>query len=168
VTPLLRNKVSKLIDLTKRRFGRFIVFRRVENDKNGNLYWLCKCDCGQEKVVGGNDLKSGGTKSCGCLRRQTMHGHKKRGKITGTYISWRRMIQRCTNPNDKDYHYYGGRGITVYKRWLRFENFLKDMGERPEGYTIDRINNNKGYYKLNCRWATRSEQQKNKRKGIKC
>ena len=136
----------------------------MDADRGGNYRWLCECNCGTEKIILGSNLKRGHTKSCGCLLREgnnTTHGHSKKGKISKTYDSWHSMIQRCTNPNNIAYHDYCGRGITVCKRWLKFENFLEDMGEVPIGYSIDRIDNDGNYCKSNCRWSTRSEQQRN-------
>ncbi len=161
--------MSILIDLTGQKFGRLIVIRRVSNNKWGHICWLCKCNCKKVKVVVGSGLKSQRIRSCGCLRkeeiirRSTKHGHNKRGKETRTYSSWRSMVERCSNIRNKDYYNYGGRGITVCKRWLKFDNFLQDMGERPKNYSIDRIDNDGGYSRLNCRWATSKEQNRNSR-----
>lgn len=99
------------------------------------------------------------------------HGHSKGGKFSRTYEVWKHIIQRCTNPNAPHYEYYGGRGITVCDRWNSrnggsFENFLQDMNECPKGLSLDRINNNKGYYKDNCRWSTSKEQCRNRRSNI--
>ena len=94
------------------------------------------------------------------------HGHGRKGKRTRTYQSWSHMIQRCTNPNYKYYYLYGGRGIIVCKRWMKFENFLEDMGEKPKGLSLDRKNNNKNYCKSNCRWATPKQQARNKRNNL--
>lgn len=154
-----------MIDLTNKRFGRLIVIRIADNNKFRHICWLCLCDCGKEKVIRGCNLKSGDTKSCGCLQIDisTKHGYAVRGKESGIYHSWEGIIQRCTNPNNSAYHRYGGRGITVCDRWRKFENFLEDMGEKPTDKTIDRIKNDKGYFKENCRWATREEQNRNKR-----
>ncbi len=152
--------MAKPINLIGQKFGRLIVIRRADNDKQGKSRWLCLCDCGKEKIIRGNNLKSGNTKSCGCLKIK--HGHRK----TKTYRSWASMIQRCTNPKNKRYRDYGGRGITVCKRWMKFENFLADMGEVPEGYQIDRINNNKGYCRSNCRWVTAKTNNRNKRNNL--
>lgn len=158
--------MPKLIDLTGQRFGRLVVIKWAGKDKQGNYLWLCRCNCKNEIITRGYDLKSGNTKSCGCFKiqrtieRMTKHGHSQNNK---TYVSWYAMIQRCTNLNNERYKDYGGRGITVCKRWRKFENFLEDMGERPPKCTIERKNNNKGYYKKNCKWATSIEQNRNSR-----
>lgn len=156
--------MPELIDLTEQRFGRLVVIRRNGKNKHNHVIWLCLCDCGTEINVISDRLRNGNTKSCGCFRREinTKHGHRTRIKTTQTYRSWSQMIQRCNNPNYNNYYRYGGRGIAVCERWLKFENFLKDMGESPKGYQIDRINSN-GNYKLdNCKWSTPQEQQRNR------
>jgi hypothetical protein len=91
------------------------------------------------------------------------HGHCASGRTSSTYLTWASMVKRCRNPKAKDYHYYGGRGINVCNRWLKFENFLEDMGEKPQGRTLDRINNEQGYNKRNCRWITHKENCNNRR-----
>ncbi len=153
-----------LKDLTEQKFGRLIVVRKTGRDKWGSCEWLCQCSCGQEKIISGRHLCNERTSSCGCFGKEihTKHGHNSGGKESLTYNSWRSMVQRCTNPRSKGYSNYGGRGITVCKRWLKFKNFLKDMGNRPENKTIDRINNDDEYCKENCRWATRKQQSMNK------
>ena len=161
--------MSKFIDLTGKRFGRLIVLRYVDKDRWRSSRWLCSCDCGKEKIIIGQSLKSGATKSCGCLHiektieRFTKHGHVKNGKISKTYIIWDSMISRCINPNNISYKNYGGRGITICKSWSKFGNFLEDMDEVPKKHQIDRINNNGNYCKDNCKWSTRTEQGRNKR-----
>ncbi|MCK5015416.1 MAG: AP2 domain-containing protein [Candidatus Omnitrophica bacterium] len=154
----------KFRDLTDQKFGRLTVICRVENDKNGIAVWRCLCVCGNIKNIRGNNLVRG-TKSCGCLQKESAskcfmtHGMRN----TSEYKVWLDIRQRCNNPNNKSYVNYGGRGITVCEKWLKFENFFEDMGNRPDGLTIERIDNDKGYYKENCKWATYSEQGRNKR-----
>lgn len=158
------NEMRKLVDLVGKKFGRLVVLERVENDKHGLVKWLCLCNCDNKKriVVLSCNLKSGHTKSCGCwkIEKMTKHGHHG-DKI---YSSWDSMIQRCTNPNNDRYNNYGGRGITICKRWLNFIDFNEDMGKSwKPGLTIERKNNDLGYCKENCCWATRTEQNRNKR-----
>lgn len=158
-----------LIDLTGQRFERLTVVKHAGQAPAGAMLWLCLCDCGKEKIIYGSNLKIGHTKSCGCLsveqtlKRLIKHSHCRNGKKTKTYRSWHSMVKRCTNPNDKDYLSYGGRGIKVCKRWMKFENFLEDIGEIPRGHQIDRIDNNQGYNKLNCHWVTSKTNCRNRR-----
>lgn len=145
-------------------FGSLTVIREVEGRQFASQRMaqaLCRCDCGVEVVRLVCHLRSGGTTSCGCKVR--IHGHAG-AERTPTYISWMSMRARCTNPNHRDYRHYGGRGITVCDRWIdSFENFLADMGERPSGTTIDRIDNDAGYELGNCRWADAVTQRRNRR-----
>ncbi len=157
--------MAKLINLIGKKFGRLVVIKRMDNNKQRQSMWLCVCDCGNEKIILGYNLKNSNTKSCGCLQieKVTKHGYS----TSKTYNSWRHMIQRCADLNHKFYHNYGGRGITVCKKWLKFENFLEDMGEPPSAkHSIDRINNNGNYCKSNCRWATRKEQVSDMRNNL--
>lgn len=158
-----------MIDLVKQKFGRLTIIRYYGQNKWNNYLWLCLCNCGKDKIVRNSHLINGEIKSCGCLKtektkqRMMTHGHTKNNKWSGVYQSWSNMITRCTNSSSNEYKNYGGRGITVCQRWLKFENFLKDMGERPRGHQIDRINNDKGYYLKNCRWTTPKQQARNRR-----
>lgn len=122
-------------------------------------YWNCVCECGNEVVVPTNALNTGNTTSCGCVRGERIAKH--RMTDSPTYQSWATMIQRCTNPKVAAYSEYGGRGIGVEEGWLLFENFFEDMGERPEGMTLDRIDVNGNYCLHNCQWATRAWQAQN-------
>lgn len=125
-------------------------------------YWRCRCICGAERDVFGGNLRQGTSRSCGCTAgRPVKHGHA--AVMSPVYRTFRSMHSRCRNPSQKSYKNYGGRGITVCKRWEKFENFLADMGEPPPGMTLERRNNSKGYSPNNCVWATPAAQARNKR-----
>jgi len=162
--------MGKLIDLTGRQFGKLKVVKRVKNDHKNNAIWLCQCECGKNKIVNGRELRGGDTQSCGCLFiasiTKPIHGHRRRSGESSTYSTYRGMKERCNNPNQSCYKHYGGRGIKVCEKWRKFEGFLQDMGERPPGKTIDRINNDGDYCPENCRWITNEQQQKNTQKTI--
>jgi len=143
------------------RYGMLEVISRAENYR-GNACWLCRCKCGVQKIYIGQDLAKGKVRSCGCNNPMyhTEHGMAS----TPTYRAWINMRRRCNNPNVKAYKDYGGRGIKVCKRWDEsFEAFLADVGPRPEGRSLDRSDNSKGYEPGNCRWATMKEQLNNTR-----
>ena len=150
---LLEDVVMRKIDLAGKRFGKLTVLEEYGRDKSGQILWRCLCDCGQYTTVLRGNLRSGITKSCGCFaREQAKIAHTTHGmKGTPVYRTWTSMNNRCTNINDEHYKYYGERGITVCKRWKNsFVLFLEDMGDRPKGKTIERINNDLGYFKENC------------------
>lgn len=156
------------IDMVGRVFGSLTVLSCAGWDRKGQATWHCRCACGREVTVIGTNLRSAHSKSCGCRRAavfkaaSTVHGHTSHTGKSSTYRSWRSMVQRCIYPKDIGYHRYGGRGITVCEQWRKFENFLADMGERPKGKTLDRINNDGDYEPGNCRWATPKEQNANR------
>lgn len=157
-------------DLIGQRFGRWLVVGRAGSSKTRHALWQCKCDCGKETVVLGTNLKSGKSVSCGCWRveKSISRCTKHNGYYTITYKTWANMIQRCTNPNTTHYKDYGGRGIKVCEEWKNdFQSFSAYVSSMPhfgeEGRSLDRINNDGNYEPGNVRWATKSEQNKNRR-----
>ena len=163
--------MPKKIDITGKRFNRWLVKSPSEKRANGLVMWLCYCECGTERLVRSSDLTTGHSQSCGCLSKEALslqrlkHGHSKDGK-SKTYKAWKNMLQRCRYEKDKYYEIYGGRGIKVCDRWKEFVNFLEDMGERPEGKTIDRIDGDGNYEPSNCKWSTLKEQNNNRSNNV--
>lgn len=159
--------MADLINLTGKQFGSWTVLGRAER-RGAQPRWDCRCECGVERAVAGSNLRSGASTNCGCKRTPAeKHGHARRGGSgkTRTYRIWKNMISRCHGINAETkpiYARYGGRGISVCKAWRDdYQAFLRDMGDVPDGMTLDRIENDLGYEPGNCRWATRGTQRRN-------
>lgn len=153
------------IDLSGLTFGNLRVTGEAGRDRRGRGLWKCSCSCGTIKVVASYFLRCGDTVSCGCLRAKKIGALNRSHGMADTpiYNLWRAMHMRCRLPNSTAFKWYGGRGISVCRRWLKFENFFTDMGHRPHGRSLDRINNDGNYEPGNCRWATPKEQVTNRR-----
>lgn len=161
--------MGALVDRTGQRYGRLVVLRRDDQAAPASygrrVKWICRCDCGTEASKTGHELACGDTTSCGCIQRGLIGDrHRTHGLArTSTYRSWQAAKERCHNPNTAKFPEYGGRGIMVCERWRgSFEAFLADMGLRPAGMTLDRIDGAKGYEPDNCRWATPATQAINR------
>jgi hypothetical protein len=155
-------------ELSGQKFGRLTVMAYV-----GSSLWRCRCECGVIKSAPANSLTSGRTRSCGCLHREAARitgstigvTHGETG--TPTYTCWAAMIRRCYNPNAVQYRHYGGRGIKVCTRWKSYVNFRDDMGRKPDGLSLDRIDVDGDYCQENCRWATALMQTRNRRPRVR-
>lgn len=153
------------------RYGRLTVLRKAGVAKDRHVLWECHCACGGVTTTKGRYLRNGDTRSCGCLDRETSRVSGRQNRTHGkarssTYRSWRSMWARTTNPNAPDYERYGGRGIKVCERWKTFENFYLDMGDRPHDHSLDRMDNDGDYTPNNCKWSSRTEQQRNRRGNV--
>jgi hypothetical protein len=156
--------MSRYKDISNQTFGKLTTLSVSGRASNGSVRWVCLCQCGETCVVKASSLVCGKTKSCGCARYELVSRHGMSN--SSEHHIWSSMIQRCCNPKNQAYRNYGARGIKVCQRWMTFENFFSDMGNRPERLTLERTNNNGNYEPSNCRWATRIEQCTNRRGNV--
>jgi len=156
-------KHPRFINLTGHKYGRLTVVSYAGmRGASTNAFWKCECTCGSEVTVNSGKLRSGHTQSCGC--RRIIHAGSQRGMLKGWFTAYHSMRARCLNPKSTHYHNYGGRGITICDRWLHSSSaFFEDMGDRPKGKTLERIDTEKGYSPENCVWASHTDQNRNKR-----
>lgn len=162
-----------MFDLARKVFGRLTVIREGERQQGGRTRgWLCRCSCGKTITVRQRSLRSGKTKSCGCLQREAAAkqakkmgaGNVRHGQTdTPEWLAWKNMWDRCTNPNQPSFKHYGARGVRVCAPWKEFQQFRDDMGPRPAGCSLDRIDSKGNYEPGNCRWADQKTQQRNRR-----
>ena len=158
-----------LIELTGQRFGRLTVVGPSSNAQTcAQRLWAVVCDCGERRDVQGSNLRGGSTASCGCLAREVFSKTAARTNYrhgmtySPEWRTWSSMLTRCNNEKSKCYRYYGAKGVSICERWRSFENFVADVGPRPAGTTLDRIDNSRGYEPENCRWATIDVQNRNR------
>ena len=163
-------------DITGKKYGRLTAIKFIKRSKE-ITYWLFRCECGKTKILRYNNVISDHTLSCGCFNKEARkfngyfsikHGESRRGKLTLEYKTWSTIKTRCNNPKAIEYKNYGGRGIKLCKEWrYDYLQFLKDMGRKPDkSYSIERINNNKGYSKNNCNWIPKKEECRNKQNSV--
>jgi hypothetical protein len=159
----------KTVDITGQRFGKLVALKKSEERSKAGAIWDCLCDCGAHCRASSLKMRAGLWVSCGCHRQQATRAallkHGMANKTT-TYRSWKEMHQRCNNPRSAQYKWYGARGIAVCERWGDFQKFFEDMGERPAGHTIDRVDNDADYSPGNCVWATHKEQTRKQEKNV--
>lgn len=162
--------MTAVVDMSGRRIGSLLVLSRVPGKQpRGHAHWLCACDCGAKVEVIGHDLRSGHVRSCGCFRKGVLasSGYKHGGALSPEWRVWSDMVRRCTDPRVAAFVNYGGRGISVCNRWLSFENFRDDMGERKPGMTLERKDVNGNYEPGNCEWIPAALQARNTRRTVR-